>query len=125
MFYWAAKIIGIAFALFQIFYAYIVINSLLENTGSMLFSIITGSTHAVTPILFVYFAYQCLLQKAAQHGMLKAVFGMVVCFVIYFFIVSVWNRIVLFDVSPTWKVGVLTAVQVVISAVFIYGFLSF
>lgn len=48
---------------------------------------------------------------------------MVVCFVIYFFAVSIWNRIVLRDVPETWITGLLTIAQVIVSAIFIYGFL--
>ena len=103
MLHWIAIILGIAFTLFQLFYGFIVICSLIENTGYKILSIVFGICHAISPVLFVFFGYQCLLRKIAQYGVLKAGIGIVVCFVIYFFAVSVWNRIVLGDVPETWK----------------------
>ena len=125
MLHWIAIILGIAFTLFQLFYAFIVICSLIENTGYKILSIVFGICHAISPVLFAFFGYQCLLRKIAQYGILKAGIGMVVCFAIYFVAVSVWNRIVLGDVPETWKIGLLTVAQVIVSAIFIYGFLYF
>lgn len=99
--------------------------SLIENTGYKILSIVFGICHAISPVLFVFFGYQCLLRKIEQYGVLKAGVGMVVCFVIYFFAVSIWNRIVLRDVPETWITGLLTIAQVFVSAIFIYGFLYF
>ena len=100
----------------RIFYvgslSFIVICSLIENTGYKILSILFGICHAISPVLFVFFGYQCLLRKIAQYGVLKAGIGIVVCFAIYFFAVSVWNRIVLGDVPETWKTGLLTVAQV-------------
>ena len=125
MLHWIAIILGIAFTLFQLFYGFIVICSLIENTGYKILSIVLGICHAISPVLFVFFGYQCLLRKIAQYGVLKASIGIVVCFVIYFFAVSVWNRIVLGYVPETWKISLLTVAQVIVSAIFIYGFLYF
>ena len=102
MLHWIAMILGVVFTLFQLFYAFIVICSLIENTGYKILSIVFGICHAISPVLFVFFGYQCLLRKIEQYGVLKAGVGMVVCFVIYFFAVSIWNRIVLRDVPETW-----------------------
>ena len=125
MLHWIAIILGIAFTLFQLFYAFIVICSLIENTGYKIFSVIAGISHAISPVVFAYFGYQCLLRKIPQYGALKAGIGIAICFVIYFFAVSVWNRIVLGYVPETWQTGLLTAAQVIITAVFICGFLYF
>lgn len=125
MLHWIAIILGIAFTLFQLFYAFIVICSLIENSGYKILSIVFGICHAISPVLFVYFGYQCLLRKTAQYGVLKAGMGIVVCLVIYFFAVSIWNRIVLGETPEMWKTGLLTIMQVIISTVFIYGFLYF
>ena len=125
MLHWIAIILGIAFTRFQLFYAFIVICSLIENTGYKILSIAFGICHAISPVLFVFFGYQCLLRKIQQYGVMKASIGIVVCFVIYFLIVSVWNKIVLRDTPETWKIGLLTMVQVAVSAIFIYGFLYF
>ncbi len=125
MLHWIAIILGITFTLFQLFYAFIVICSLIENTGYKIFSVIAGISHAISPVVFAYFGYQCLLRKIPQYGALKAGIGIVICFVIYFFAVSVWNRIVLGYVPETWQTGLLTVAQVIITAIFIYGFLYF
>lgn len=125
MLHWIAIILGIIFALFQLFYAFIVICSLIENTGYKILSVVFGICHAISPVLFVFFGYQCLLRKIAQYGVLKAGIGIVVCLVIYFFVVSIWNRIVLRYTPETWKISLLTIAQVIVSAIFIYGFLYF
>lgn len=125
MLHWIAIILGIIFALFQLFYAFIVICSLIENTGYKILSAVFGICHAISPVLFVFFGYQCLLRKIAQYGVLKAGIGIVVCLVIYFFVVSIWNRIVLGYTPETWKISLLTIAQVIVSAIFIYGFLYF
>ena len=125
MLHWIAMILGVVFTLFQLFYAFIVTGSLIENTGYKILSIVFGICHAISPVLFVFFGYQCLLRKIEQYGVLKAGVGMVVCFVIYFFAVSIWNRIVLRDVPETWITWILTIAQVFVSAIFIYGFLYF
>ncbi len=125
MFQWLVIIIGIAFALFQLFYAYIVICSLIENTGYTIFSIIVGICHAVSPLAFVFWGYQCFWRKMVQYGALKVIVSAVVCFVSYFFVISLWNRIVLGDTPATWKIGFLTAAQVIVTAVFVHGFLYF
>ncbi len=105
MFHWVAVIVGIILLILSLVYAFIVICSLIENTGYTVLSIIIGICHAVSPVLFVHFGYQCLLR-------------------VYFFAVSFWNRIVLGEVPEMWKTGLLTAGQVVLSAIFIYGFLQ-
>ncbi len=125
MLHWIAIILGIIFTLFQLFYAFIVICSLIENTGYKILSVVFGICHAISPVLFVFFGYQCLLRKIAQYGVLKAGIGIVVCLVIYFFVVSIWNRIVLRYTPETWKISLLTIAQVIVSAIFIYGFLYF
>ena len=125
MLHWIAIILGIIFTLFQLFYAFIVICSLIENTGYKILSVVFGICHAISPVLFVFFGYQCLLRKIAQYGALKASIGIVVCLVIYFFVVSIWNRIVLGYTPETWKISLLTIAQVIVSAIFIYGFLYF
>ena len=122
MLHWLAIILGIIFTLFQLFYAFIIICSLIENTGYKILSIVFGICHAISPVLVVFFGYQCLLHKIAQYGALKAILGIALCFVVYFFIVSLWNRIVLGYVPETWKIGLLTIAQIAISALFIYGF---
>lgn len=60
-----------------------------------------------------------------QYGALKVIVSAVVCFVSYFFVISLWNRIVLGDTPATWKIGFLTAAQVIVTAVFVHGFLYF
>lgn len=125
MLHWIAIILGIIFTLFQLFYAFIVICSLIENTGYKILSAVFGICHAISPVLFVFFGYQCLLRKIAQYGVLKAGIGIVVCLVIYFFVVLIWNRIVLGYTPETWKISLLTIAQVIVSAIFIYGFLYF
>ena len=125
MLHWIAIILGIIFTLFQLFYAFIVICSLIENTGYKILSVVFGICHAISPVLFVFFGYQCLLRKIAQYGVLKAGIGIVVCLVIYFFVVLIWNRIVLGYTPETWKISLLTIAQVIVSAIFIYGFLYF
>ena len=125
MLHWIAIRLGIIFTLFQLFYAFIVICSLIENTGYKILSVVFGICHAISPVLFVFFGYQCLLRKIAQYGVLKAGIGIVVCLVIYFFVVSIWNRIVLGYTPETWKISLLTIAQVIVSAIFIYGFLYF
>ena len=125
MLHWIAIILGIIFTLFQLFYAFIVICSLIENTGYKILSVVFGICHAISPVLFVFFGYQCLLRKIAQYGVLKAGIGIVVCLVIYFFVVSIWNRIVLRYTPETWKISLLTIAQVIVSDIFIYGFLYF
>ena len=77
------------------------------------------------PVLVVFFGYQCLLRKFVPYGIIKAILGIAACLIIYFTIVSFWNRIVLGAVPEIWKIGFLTVIQAVISAIFIYGFLYF
>lgn len=125
MLHWIAIILGIIFTLFQLFYAFIIIFSLIENTGYKILSVVFGICHAISPVLFVFFGYQCLLRKIVQYGVLKAGIGITVCLVIYFFVVSIWNRIVLGETPETWKISLLTIAQVIVSAIFIYGFLYF
>ena len=125
MLHWIAIILGIIFTLFQLFYAFIVICSLIENTGYKILSVVFGICHAISPVLFVFLGYQCFLRKTAQYGALKAGIGIVVCLVIYFLVVSIWNRIVLGYTPETWKISLLTIAQVIVSAIFIYGFLYF
>ena len=125
MFHWIAIIIGIVFLLFQLFYAFMIVSSLIENTGYTGLSIINGIAHAAMPVLFVFFAYQCLLRKTIQYGIIKAALMITICFIIYFAIVSVWNRIVLGEFPAMWKIGLLTAAETAVSAIFIFGFLYF
>ncbi len=125
MLHWVAVILGVLFAAWQLFYAYMIICSLIENTGRTIFSIILGICHAASPVAFVYYGYQCLLRQIPQHGTLKALLAIAVCFLVYFFIVSIWNRVVLGDVPEEWKMALITAAQVLITAIFIYGFLHF
>lgn len=123
MLHWFAIVLGILFAAFQIFYAFIIINNLIENTGYTIPSIIIGIFHAGLPAAFVFFAYQCLLRKAAQYGLPKALLGVIACAVGYFFIVSIWNKIVLGETPEMWKIVLLTAAQAIVSCIFIGGFL--
>lgn len=125
MLHWIAIILGIVFTLFQLFYAFIIICSLIANTGYKFLSIVFAICHAISPVLFVFFGYQCLLRKIAQYGVLKASIGIVVCVAIYFLVVSIWNRIVLGETPEIWKISLLTIAQVIISVIFIYGFLYF
>ncbi len=123
MLHWLAVILGVLFAVFQIFYAFIIISNLIENTGYTIPSVIIGILHAGLPAAFVFFAYQALLRKAAQYGLLKALLGIIACAVVYLLIVSIWNRIVLGDTPEMWKIVLLTAAQAVVSCLFIYAFL--
>lgn len=123
MSHWIAVIIGAAFVLFQLVYAFIIIYSLIENTGYTVLSIIAGICHAASPVVVVIFGYQCLLRKAEQYGMIKAAVGVLIALVIYFFIVSIWNRIVLGETPEMWMIGLLTLAQVIISVAFVWGFL--
>lgn len=123
MLHWLVIILGILLAVFQIFYAFIIISNLIENTGYTIPSIIIGIVHAGLPAAFVFFAYQCLLRKAEQYGLLKALLGIIICTVIYFFIISIWNKIVLGETPEMWKIVLLTAAQAAVSCLFISGFL--
>lgn len=125
MAHWIAIILGVIFIAWQLFYAFMIICSLIENTGRTVFSIIIGVCHSVSPIIFVYAGYQCLLRLVVQFGLLKASLGMIICFVIYFLLVSVWNKVVLGYVPAEWKMALLTVAQILITAVFVYGFMKF
>ena len=125
MVHWIAIVLGVLFVIWQLFYAFMIICSLIENTGRTIFSIIIGICHSASPVIFVFAGYQCLLRKIAQYGILKASFGAVICLILYLFIVSFWNRMVLGDVPEEWKMALLTVAQVLITAVFLYGFVSF
>ena len=52
MLHWIAIILGIIFTLFQLFYAFIVICSLIENTGYKILSVVFGICHAGRGTLF-------------------------------------------------------------------------
>ena len=123
MLHWIDIMIGIAFLLFQLFYAFVVICSLIENTGYTIYSIILGVCHAISPVAFVFFGYQCFWQKVIQYGLWKAIIGAVVCLIVCFGMVSLWDRIVLGDTPEIWKISLLTATQAAITVIFIYGFL--
>lgn len=75
-------------------------------------------------LIFSFIYTKCLLWQIAQHGILKASLGMIVCFIVYFFIVSVWNRVVLGYAPEEWKMALVTVVQVLVTA-FLYGFVYF
>ena len=122
MLHWVAIVLGVLFVAWQLFYAFMIICSLIENTGRTIFSIIIGVCHSASPVVFVFVGYQCLLRQITQHGILKASLGMTICFIIYFVAVSFWNRIVLGHVPEEWKMALLTVVQVLITGVFLYGF---
>lgn len=68
MFHWVAVIVGIILLILSLVYAFIVICSLIENTGYTVLSIIIGICHAVSPVLFVHFGYQCLLRRLFLCG---------------------------------------------------------
>lgn len=125
MVHWIAIVLGVLFIVWQLFYAFMIICSLIENTGRTIFSIIIGGCHSVSPVIFVFWGYQCLLRQIAQHGILKASLGMIICFIVYFFIVSIWNKVVLGYVPEEWKMTLLTIAQILITVVFIYGFVYF
>ncbi len=125
MLHWIAIVLGILFVACQLFYAFMIICSLIENTGRPIFSIIIGACHSASPVVFVFEGYQYLLRQIAQHGILKASLGAIICFLVYFFIVSIWNRVVLGYVPEEWKMALLTLAQVLITAVFLYGFVYF
>ena len=58
--------------------------SLIENTGYTVCSIIIGICHAVTPVLFLFFDYQCLLHRIPQYGIAKSLLAGAVCCAVYF-----------------------------------------
>lgn len=122
---WIAVVLGILFIGWQLFYAFLIISSLIENTGRTIFSIIIGVCHSASPVIFVFEGYQCFLRQIVQHGALKASLGMIICFIVYFFLVSIWNRVVLGHVPEEWKMALLTVAQILITAIFIYGFINF
>ena len=125
MVHWIAIALGVLFVIWQLFYTYMIICSLIENTGRTIFSIIISICHSASPVIFVFEGYQCLLRQIAQHGILKASLGMIICFVVYFFVVSFWNKTVLGDIPEEWKMALLTVAQVLITVVFLYGFIHF
>lgn len=125
MIHWIVIALGVLFVAWQLFYAFMIICSLIENTGRTIFSIVIGVCHSALPVIFVFEGYQCLLRQITQHGILKASLGMTICFVIYFVVVSFWNKIVLGDVPEEWKMALLTIAQVLITGVFLYGFAHF
>ena len=125
MVHWIAIGSGVLFVIWQLFYAFMIICSLIENTGRTIFSIIIGLCHSALPVIFVFQGYQCFMRKMPQYGILKASFAMMACLVVYFFIVSFWNRIVLGEVPEEWKMALLTVAQVLITAVFLSGFVYF
>ena len=125
MLHWIAIVLGVLFIAWQLFYAFMIICSLIENTGRTIFSIIIAICHSASPVVFVFLGYHCLLRQIAQHGILKASLGMIICFVVYFYIVSIWNRVVLGYVPEEWKMALLTVAQVLVTVVFLYGFLHF
>ena len=108
MLHWIAIVLGVLFIAWQLFYTFMIICSLIENTGRTIFSIIIAICHSASPVAFVFVGYQCLVQQITQHGMLKASLGMMVCFIVYFFMVSIWNRVVLGYVPEEWKMALLT-----------------
>lgn len=122
---WLIIIGGIALALWQIFYAFVVISSLIENTGSTVLAIIVGVGHALLPVVCVFFGYQWFGRMLAQYGAFKAVAGAGACAVIYLAGVAFWCKSVLGGDLPIWGIGLLTAAQAAVSAMFIYGFVYF
>ena len=125
MVHWIAIVLGVLFVVWQLFYAFMIISSLIENTGRTIFSIIIGGCHSVSPVIFVFVGYQCLLRQVAQHGILKASLGMIICLIVYFSVVAFWNKTVLGDIPEEWKMALLTVAQILITAVFLYGFVYF
>lgn len=55
-------IVGGVVTLLLIGYGFVVICSLIENTGSILFSIAAGVCHAASPLAVLYFGYRCFLR---------------------------------------------------------------
>lgn len=122
---WVAIGVGVLFGLFLLFYAFLAVSCLMENTGSIAFSLAVGLIHAGLPVPVLYFGYRCFLEKMGQYGSTVTLLGAVLCFAAYFFVVRAWNRIVFGDTPAVWEIGVLTALQAAVSGAFIYGFLYF
>ena len=71
MFHWIAIVLGVLFIAWQLFYTFVIICSLIENTERIIFSINIAICHSASPVAFVFLGYQCLLRQIAQHGILK------------------------------------------------------
>ena len=60
MFHWIAIVLGVLFIAWQLFYTFVIICSLIENTERIIFSIIIAICHSASPVAFVFLGYQCL-----------------------------------------------------------------
>ena len=83
MLHWASIILGGIFALFLVFYAYLVVCSLIENTGRPVFSVVIGGCHAAAPMVFLFFGWQCFLRVIPRYGLPLALLGAAVCLLLY------------------------------------------
>ena len=79
MLHWASIILGGIFALFLVFYAFLVVCSLIENTGRPVFSVVIGGCHAAAPMVFLFFGWQCFLRVIPRYGLPLALVGAAVC----------------------------------------------
>ena len=70
MLHWINIILGVLLVLFLLGYAFIVICSLVENTGRTIFSVLVGLCHALSPAAFVFAGYACTArrQRPASSG---------------------------------------------------------
>lgn len=123
MLHWINIILGVLLVLFLLGYAFIVICSLVENTGRTIFSVLVGLCHALSPAAFVFAGYPCLHRKAAETGILRASFGGMALVLLYVCIMMGWSRLALGDGLPEWCIGLLTAAQVLMTGLFVHGFL--
>lgn len=125
MLHWIAIILGGIVTLFLIFYAYLVICSLIENTGYTVLSIVIGVCHAGAPLVFLFFGYRCFLAKLSLYGWPLTLLGAAACLLVYLAAVAAWEKLVLGDVPEIWVMGLITAVQLAVTGAFVYGFLHF
>lgn len=116
---------GVLFGLVLLFYAGAAVSCLCENTGSLPFSIGAGLCHVASPVFVLFFGYRCFLEKLPLYGSTLTLLGAALLAGVYFLLVRAWNRIVFGDTPAIWEIGVLTALQVAVSAFFVYGFLHF
>jgi len=67
MLHWIAIVLGVLFIAWQLFYTYMIICSLIENTGRTVFSIIVAICHSASPVAFVFWVISAFCGKS--HNM--------------------------------------------------------
>lgn len=125
MLHWVLMILGAAFVLFQLVFAYLIFSSLMENTGYTSFSVAAGLCMGLAPVAVVWFGYRWVLGRIALWGLLPSLLAVVICAAVYLGAVLLWCRMVLGEVPETWQSVLWTVAFAALSGGAIFAFLRF